>query len=114
MRDPWIGRAAALLVGGICGAYLPAQVLFWAFGVLLLLGVRLVLWRPRDFFGRVFRPEIILLGASLLLGFVYGGLAERTLPEPVTLDHVEIVGQIQDWNCLLYTSDAADDPTLCR
>src|SRR5680860_1261261 len=98
MRDPWIGRAAALLVGGICGAYLPAQVLFWAFGVLLLLGVRLVLWRPRDFFGRVFRPEIILLGASLLLGFVYGGLAERTLPEPVTLDHVEIVGQIQDWN----------------
>lgn len=98
MKDPWIGRAAAFLIGGLSGAYLPEQVRLLAFGVLVLLGVRLVLWRPRDFFGRVFRPEILLLGASLLLGFVYGALAERTLPEPISLDHVEIVGHIQDWN----------------
>jgi len=98
MKDPWIGRAAALLIGGLSGAYLPETVRLWAFGVLILLGVCLVLWRPRDFFGRVFRPEILLLGASLLLGFVYGGLADRTLPGPIALDHVEIVGQIQDWN----------------
>lgn len=98
MKDPWIGRAAALLIGGLSGAYLPGQVSLWVFGVLVLLGVRLVLWRPRDFFGRVFRPEILLLGASLLLGFAYGALADRTLPEPITLDHVEIVGHIQDWN----------------
>ena len=98
MKDPWIGRAAALLVGGLSGAYLPEQVRLWAFGVLLMLGVRLVLWRPRDFFGRVFRPEILLLGASLVLGFVYGALADRTLPEPLILDHVEIVGLLKDWN----------------
>jgi len=98
MKDPWIGRASALLIGGMSGAYIPEQGRVWAFGVLLLLGLRLVLWRPRDFFGRVFRPEILLLAASLLLGFVYGALADRSLPEPVSLDHVEIVGHLQDWN----------------
>jgi competence protein ComEC len=100
MKDPWIGRAAALLIGGISGAYLPEQVRLWAFGILILLEIRLVLWRPRDFFGRVFRPEIILLGASLMLGFAYGALADRTLPEPVILDKVEIVGLIKDLNIL--------------
>ena len=100
MKDPWIGRAAALLIGGISGAYLPEQVRLWAFGILILLEIRLVLWRPRDFFGRVFRPEIILLGASLMLGFAYGALADRTLPEPVVLDKVEIVGLIKDLNIL--------------
>ncbi|GAB6152644.1 ComEC/Rec2 family competence protein [Desulfosporosinus burensis] len=98
MKDPWIGRTVAILVGGICGSYIPEQSRFLVFGILVLLGVRLVLWRPRDFFGRVFRPEILLLGASLLLGFGYGALAERTLPEPLILDRVEIVGLIKDWN----------------
>lgn len=100
MKDPWIGRASALLIGGLSGAYIPEQVRLWVFGVLLLIVVRLVLWRPRDFFGRLFRPEIILLGASLVLGFVYGGLADRTLPEPITIDHMAIVGDIRDWNNL--------------
>jgi len=98
MKDLWIRRAAALLIGGLSGAYLPEQARLWAFGVLVLLGVRLVLWRPRDFFGRVFRPEILLLGATLLLGFGYGALADRTLPAPLSLDHVEIVGLLKDWN----------------
>lgn len=98
MRDPWIRRAVALLLGGLSGAYIPVQGRFWIFGILVLLGVRLILWRPRDFFGRVFRPEIPLLAASLLLGFVYGALAERTLPEPLILDQVEIVGLLKDWN----------------
>ncbi|TGE39824.1 DNA internalization-related competence protein ComEC/Rec2 [Desulfosporosinus fructosivorans] len=98
MKDPWIGRATALLIGGVSGAYLPEQARLWAFGVLILLGVRLVFWRPRDFFGRVFRPEILLLGASLLFGNGYGALADRTLLDPISLDHVGIVGHIQDWN----------------
>ncbi|TGE32511.1 DNA internalization-related competence protein ComEC/Rec2 [Desulfosporosinus sp. Sb-LF] len=98
MKDPWIGRAVALLVGGLCGAYLPEEVRFFVFGILVMLGVRFVFWRPRDFFGRVFRPEILLLGVSLLVGFAYGALAERTLPEPLILDHVDIIGQIKDWS----------------
>lgn len=97
MKDPWIGRTVALLLGGICGSYLPGQSRVLVFGILVLFGVRLILWRPRDFFGRVFRPEILLCGASLLLGFGYGALAERTLPEPLILDRVEIVGMIKDW-----------------
>lgn len=98
MRDPWIGRAAALLIGGLSGAYLPEQIRLLFLGVLVLLGVRLISWRPRDFFGRVFRPEILLLGASLMLGFAYGALADRTLPEPLSLEHVQIVGLLKDWN----------------
>ena len=43
MRDPWIGRGAALLIGGLSGAYIPVQGRFWLFGILVLLGVRL-LW----------------------------------------------------------------------
>jgi len=98
MKDPWIGRASALLIGGLSGAYLPEQARLYVMGVLLLVGIRLVLWRPRDFFGRVFRPEILLLGASLLLGFLHGALADRNLPEPIILDRVQFVGQIKDWN----------------
>ena len=98
MRDLWIGRAAALLIGAFSGAYLPEQARLWAFGVLILLGIRLILWRPWDFFGRVFRPEILMLGASVVLGFAYGGLADRTLPEPLILKHVEIIGLLEGWN----------------
>jgi len=98
MRDPWIRRAVALLIGGLSGAYIPVQEHIWILGILVLLGGRLILWRPRDFFGRVFRPEIPLLAVSLLLGFVYGAFADRTLPEPLILDRVEIVGLLRDWN----------------
>ncbi|ODA38875.1 Late competence protein ComEC, DNA transport [Desulfosporosinus sp. BG] len=56
------------------------------------------MWRPRDFFGRVFRPEILLLGASLVLGYTYSAFADRILPEPLSLDHVEVVGFLKDWN----------------
>ncbi|MDP4160329.1 MAG: ComEC/Rec2 family competence protein, partial [Bacillota bacterium] len=100
MRDVWIARSAALLVGGVCGAYFPQPARVWVLGLFVLIAVRLFLWRPRDFFGRILRPEILLLGASLLLGFVYGALADRSLPEPIILDRVEIVGLLQDWNTL--------------
>ncbi|SDG20935.1 DNA internalization-related competence protein ComEC/Rec2 [Desulfosporosinus hippei] len=98
MRDPWIIRAVALLMGGICGAYVPVQGRFWILGILILIGGRFILWCPRDFFGRLFRPEIPLLAVSLMLGFLYGAFAERTLPEPLILDRVEIIGFIKDWN----------------
>ncbi|MDQ7092268.1 ComEC/Rec2 family competence protein [Desulfosporosinus sp. PR] len=98
MKDPWIGRSASLLGGGLCGAFLPEQLRVWVLGVLFLLGVRLLFWRPRDFFGKVYRPEILLLSASFLLGFMYGAFAEGALPEPLTLDNVEISGVLKDWN----------------
>ncbi|MDR3541738.1 MAG: DNA internalization-related competence protein ComEC/Rec2 [Desulfosporosinus sp.] len=98
MKDPWIGRSTVLLIGGLGGVCLPEPARLWVFGVLVLLGIRLVSWRPCDFFGRVFRPEILLLGASFLLGFGYGALADRFLPSSLTLDQVEIVGLLKDWN----------------
>lgn len=98
MKDPWVARATVLLLGGLSGAYFPQAGSFWAMGILGLLGVPLIFWKPRDFFGHVFRPEILLLAASLMLGFVYGSLADRVLLEPLSLDRVEIVGTIQDWS----------------
>lgn len=100
MRDLWIGRAAALLIGGLCGAYSPDYWRLWLLGVLIMLAVRLGLWRPRDFFGRVLQPEVVLMAASLLFGFAYGALADYTLPAPLVLERVEIVGQLLDWNVL--------------
>lgn len=98
MKDPWLGRSAALLIGGMCGACLPEQIRLYFLGVLVLLGVRLLFWRPGDFFGRVFRPEILLLGVSFLLSFGYGALADHALPAPFSLDHVELVGLLKDWS----------------
>ncbi|WP_042332720.1 DNA internalization-related competence protein ComEC/Rec2 [Desulfosporosinus orientis] len=98
MRDPWIRRASALLTGGLIGAYIPSQGCFWMLGLLGLLGLRLLLWRPRDFFGKLFRPEIPILAFSLVMGFIYGALAEGALPEPLILDRTEVVGCLQDWN----------------
>ncbi|AFM42910.1 ComEC/Rec2-related protein [Desulfosporosinus acidiphilus SJ4] len=98
MRDPWVLRSAALLSGGLCGALTAAPFRFWLLGFFCLLGVRLLYWQPRDFFGKVYRPEILLLGVSLLLGFIYGSLAERTLLEPLALNKVEITGTLKDWN----------------
>nr|WP_088188505.1 ComEC/Rec2 family competence protein [Desulfosporosinus sp. FKA] len=99
MRDPWVGRSAALLCGGLCAALTPESLRFWVFGVLCLLGLRLVLfWRPRDFWGKVYRPEFLLLAVTLLLGYMYGALTDRMLLEPLTLNRVEITGVLRDWN----------------
>lgn len=100
MKDLWIGRAAALLTGGFLATVLPEMVRYWVLGFMVLIGVRLLLWRPRDFFGRIFRPEILLLGASILVGFAYSAIAERDLPSPLMLDRVEVVGRLTDWNMM--------------
>lgn len=99
MRDHWVGRSAALLGGGLCAALTPESLRFWMFGVLCLLGLRLVFfWRPRDFLGKVYRPEFLLLAVTLLLGYMYGALADRMLLEPLTLNRVEITGTLRDWD----------------
>lgn len=98
MRDLWIRRSAALLSGGLIGAYVPAQGRLWMLGMLILLALRLIFWRPRDFFAKLFRPEIPILAVSLVVGFIYGALAESILPEPLNLDRAEVIGCLQDWN----------------
>lgn len=80
------------------GAYVPAQGHLWMLGILILLGLRLIFWHPRDFFGKLFRPEIPILAVSLVVGFIYGALAETILPEPLNLDRAEVIGCLQDWN----------------
>ncbi|MDI6813826.1 MAG: ComEC/Rec2 family competence protein [Desulfitobacteriaceae bacterium] len=100
MRDGWLQRALSVLAGGGFALFLPEDFRPWVLAVLLLLGVRFWFWRPRDFFGQLKRPELLLLGAIFIAGYLYGMAAERILPEPLTLETVEVTGVLKDWSRL--------------
>lgn len=100
MRDVWLQRTLALLAGGGLASLLPEDLRLWVLAVLVLLGVRLWFWRPQDFFGRLERSGLILLGALFLAGYLYGLAGEWALPEPLTLESVEVRGVLEDWNGL--------------
>ncbi|HWQ89339.1 MAG TPA: ComEC/Rec2 family competence protein [Desulfitobacteriaceae bacterium] len=98
MNDLWSRRTAALLCGGISGIYLPAAAGFWVMGILLLVLVRLWLWRPQDFWGRVYRPEIFITAVGVLAGFVYGLTVPQQWPEPFNLKYIQLSGTLLDWS----------------
>lgn len=100
MRDGWLQRSLSVLTGGGFALLLPEDYRPWVLAVLLLLGVRFCFWRPRDFFGQLKRPELLLLGTIFIAGYLYGMAAERILPEPLTLETVEVTGVLKDWSRL--------------
>ncbi len=100
MRDGWLQRSLSVLTGGGFALLLPEDYRPWVLAVLLLLGVRFCFWRPRDFFGQLKRPELLLLGTIFIAGYLYGMAAESILPEPLTLETVEVTGVLKDWSRL--------------
>jgi competence protein ComEC len=98
MKDLWSRRAAALLIGGIGGIYLPAAAGFWVMGILLLLLIRLWFWWPEDFWGRVYRPEIFLTAAGIIVGVVFGLTVPQQWPEPLTIKYIQLNGTLLDWS----------------
>ena len=97
MRDVWLSRAAAVIAGGGCALFLPSP---WQIGVgvfFFLLSGPIFFRRSRDFFGRLWRPEICLLTASFLIGYFYGAVAFQILPPPASVKDVEVSGVLQDW-----------------
>lgn len=97
MRDLWTRRIASLLLGGIIGVYTPERMRWIVLGVFLLLVIRMGLWKPRDFFGPSFRPEILVLGIGLFVGIIYGMTGNAGLEKPLVLNRVEVVGELMDW-----------------
>lgn len=97
MKDKWVWRAAAVLVGGLISVYSSQEVRIWVLAFFLLLFVRLWFWKPSDFFGRWYRPEVILLAAGVLTGYIYGMTAEKELPRPLVVDRLTLTGRLADW-----------------
>ncbi|MDD4400382.1 MAG: ComEC/Rec2 family competence protein [Desulfitobacteriaceae bacterium] len=100
MRDLWARRVVALLVGGVGGTFIDRSVGFWILGILGLGLIRSWFWKPQDFWGRIFRPEILLIGAGVFVGFGYGLIVQPELPEPLNLKHIRLSGTLLDWNVL--------------
>lgn len=98
MRDQWTGRVAALLVGGVGGTFIDKSVGFWILGILSLAIIRVCFWEPKDFWGRVLRPEILLISAGVFVGFAFGIMARPELPEPLNIKYIQLSGTLLDWN----------------
>lgn len=98
MRDIWVRRFACLLAGGFLGVEMTESLRLLFFLTLLLLGVRLWFWRPRDFFGQLRKPEIMILAIGFGVGVLYGYTGNSQLEKPLILNRVQVNGVLQDWN----------------
>lgn len=98
MRDLWTRRLASLLLGGMIGGFTPELMRWVVLGVFLLLVIRIGLWKPRDFFGPSFRPEILILGLGFLVGIIYGMTGNAGLEKPLLINRVQVVGELTDWS----------------
>lgn len=96
MGDKWVKRAGAVLAGGIFGVYLDKAAV-WIGIIIILICLRLLLWKPIDFFGRYRRPEIWLLMASFAIGFLMGLTSGKSLSAPITIDNTMAEGILEDW-----------------
>jgi len=117
MKDRWERRALALLGGGLAGVYYldfspgVKKALFAALVLALLAAHR---WKPQDFWGKVYKPEVVLLAATAVTGFIYGLIAVMALPQPMVIDGLKVEGTILDikkksdrWETVLLLTDAA-------
>ena len=97
MRSPWTGRLAVLLLGGMLGLYCSEEVWPWVTALFLLCGLRLWFWKPDDFFGRLIRPELILLLLTFIAGGMYGISGLANLPQPLEIRQFSGEGELLDW-----------------
>lgn len=100
MKDEWLRRTLSVLMGGAFALLLPVTVRPWVWAALVLIGVRLWVWRPSDFFGQLAWPGLVLLAALFIAGYLYAVAGEQALPEPLTLETVEVTGVVKDWSRL--------------
>ncbi|UWG96883.1 DUF4131 domain-containing protein [Dehalobacter sp. DCM] len=99
MKDIFVRLAAAVLVGGFISVITVKEVwvYLFLFCMLLFLGIVFV-WKPRDFVGRMVKPEVILVAFSLLVGFICGIPAEKKVAPPLIIDNVAIQGRLMNWS----------------
>jgi competence protein ComEC len=71
---------------------------FWILGILGLGLIRIWFWEPKDFWGRIFRPEFLLISAGVFVGFAYGTMAQSESPEALNIKYIRLSGTLLDWN----------------
>ncbi|MFA6807747.1 MAG: DNA internalization-related competence protein ComEC/Rec2 [Eubacteriales bacterium] len=98
MRDRWVLRAGAVLLGGVISEYSRLSARVFILALLVLIFIRILRWKPADFARSYFRPEIIILTVSVVIGFIYGMTAERGLAEPLVIKNIEVRGELIDWS----------------
>lgn len=97
MRDLWSKRYLSVILGGAGAVFLPPAARIWVLGLIVLSVLRLWLWRPQDFSGRLHKPEFLLLAAGVVAGFVYGMTSDLYLPRPLSMDRVSLTVALEDW-----------------
>lgn len=105
MRDVWTIRLGALLSGGLLGLYCYDRAAFWLLAVAGMVFLRLWWWRPADFFGRILKPEIVLLLLTFVAGGIWGAVSMANLPEPLDIRRISAEGELLDWTV---TEDRAE------
>lgn len=99
MKDRMVWQSSAVLVGGLFSVWTNMEVRIWILAFFLLLMIRLwFLWKPVDFYGRLCRPEVLMLVCGLLVGLIYGFQAEKSIPTALIIDNIKIEGRLTDWN----------------
>lgn len=98
MKDKFIRQGSAVLAGGFLCLNLTGETRYWVLAFFVLFLLRFwFFWKPKDFYGRWLRPEILLLICSLLAGFFYAIQAEKNIALPLSLDNVTVTGELTDW-----------------
>lgn len=98
MKDKLGWQLSAVLVGGIIGVGTKTEVRILILAFFLLLLIRLwFLWKPIDFYGRLRRPEVLLMICGLVVGFLYGFQEEKNIPSPMIIENIKVEGRLTDW-----------------
>ena len=98
MKDKLVRQSAAVLVGGTLSVWtqMEVRISILAFFLVLIIGLWFF-WKPIDFYGRMCRPEVLLIICGLIVGFVYGFQEEKKIPPPMLIDSIKIEGRLTDW-----------------
>lgn len=98
MNDKLTRQTSAVLIGGFIAVHNPpdARILILVFFILLLVRC-CFLWKPADFYGKIMRPEVLLLIFGIIVGYTYGLTADKALAEPVRIENIQLEGTLADW-----------------
>ncbi|NLP43354.1 MAG: DNA internalization-related competence protein ComEC/Rec2 [Peptococcaceae bacterium] len=98
MKDRLARPAVAILCGGWAAVWTSLEVRLFLLAFFALMLFRLwLIWKPEDFYGRIVKPEILLLIAGVIAGFIYGMPADKYIAEPLNLTNIEAEGKLIHW-----------------
>ena len=98
MKDKSVLISSAILAGGLFSVHSNVEVRILVLAFILLIIIHFwFFWKPLDFYGRLSKPEIMMLMCALLVGFLYGFTAERSIPSPLIEDRIKVEGRLTDW-----------------